>query len=162
MNSLLTSLPAMLPVACAWAEKEEAIILDQGVPLTGPQLADARHVGVAHPEKIRVLLVEALPYPENADVVFAAKQVGLFQAGSSGLALGYGIFLRYGDGEDRQVLVHECVHVAQYERLDGIRPFLNVYLRECIDPGYPFGALEQEAILLSRDICKSLDPDAGV
>lgn len=50
--------------------------------------------------------------------------------------------------------MHECVHVAQYERFHGIRPFLNDYLRECIDPGYPLGRLEQEAILVSRDICK--------
>ena len=157
MNSLLTSLPVMLPVACAWAEKEEAIILDQGIPLNDAQLIDARQAGVAHPEKIRVLLVEALPHPENEEIHFAAKQVGLFQGGSPSLALGYGIFLRYGFWEDRQVLVHECVHVAQYEKLEGIRPFLNVYLRECIDPGYPFGRLEQEAILISREICKTLD-----
>jgi hypothetical protein len=36
----------------------------------------------------------------------------------------------------------------------GLRQFLDHYVRECIDPGYPFGALEQEAILVSREICK--------
>ncbi len=57
-------------------------------------------------------------------------------------------------GEDRYALVHECVHVGQHERLNGIRPFLNEYLRECVEPGYPFGHLEQEAIRVARDICK--------
>jgi hypothetical protein len=43
--------------------------------------------------------------------------------------------------------------VAQYERLGGIRPFLSAYLRECISPGYPLGALEQEAIRVAAEIC---------
>jgi hypothetical protein len=130
MNSFLTSsLPLLLPVAAVWVEKQELIIGERGTPLTESELADARRAGVASPEKIRVVRVEALPQPEDEDVMFVAKRIGFF-------------------------LVHECVHVGQYERMGGIRPFLNVYLRECIDPGYPFGALEREAILVSNDICK--------
>jgi hypothetical protein len=155
MNSLLTSLQVLLPVAHAWAEKQELIILEQGAPLTEPQLVDARRAGVAQPEKIRVVCVEHLPQPENEDVMFIARNIGLFSSRSVGITIGYGICLRHGFWDDRAVLVHECVHVGQYEKLNGIRPFLNAYLRECVDPGYPFGRLEQEAILISRDICKS-------
>jgi len=154
MNSLLTTLPVFLPVAYAFAEKEELIIIEQGTPLTETELADARLAGVMQPEKIRVIRSEALPQPENEDVLFLAKRIGLFSPRSSGLSVGYGICLRHGFWDDREVLVHECVHVAQYEKLNGIRPFLSVYLRECIEPGYPFGRLEQEAILVARDICK--------
>lgn len=42
-------------------------------------------------------------------------------------------------------LAHELAHVAQYERLGGFYGFLKQYLEECINPGYPLGALEQEA-----------------
>ena len=154
MNSFLTTLPLLLPIAGAWAEKEELILLERGAPLSEAQLADARRAGVAQPGKIRVLLVETLPQPEDEDMMFVAKRIGLFGPQSVGLTLGHGICLRHGYWKDRLTLVHECVHVCQYERLGGIRPFLGVYLRECIDPGYPFGRLEQEAILRARDICK--------
>jgi hypothetical protein len=159
MNSLLTTLPVLLPIAYIWAEKQELLIMQEGTPLTESQLADARRAGVAQPEKIRVVCVETLPQPENEDFLFIAKRIGLFTPDSVGLAVGYGICLRHGSWDNRLVLVHQCVHVAQYEKLGGIRPFLNRYLRECIEPGYPFGRLEQEANLVSKDICKQ--PVAG-
>ncbi len=154
MNSLLNMLPALLPYAYHYAEKHEALILEKGIPLTAEELAEARRAGVREPEKIRRLCVLKIPEPDNDEVLFAAKRSGLFQMGSSGLTLGHGIYLRQDAWNSRLILVHECVHVGQYERL-GMRPFLDVYIRECIDPGYPFGALEQEAILVSKDICKS-------
>jgi hypothetical protein len=160
MNSLLTSLPSLLPLAYTYAEKHEALILNRGIPLTAEELADARLAGVSEPEKIRRLCVLSLPEPENDLVLFAAKRSGLFQVGSSGLTVGYGIYLRQDVWNSRGVLVHECVHVGQYERL-GIRAFLDKYVRECIDPGYPFGAMEQEAIVRSREICKA-PPSAKV
>ena len=160
MNSLLTSLPLILPIAYAWSEKQEAIFLAEGIALNEGQLADARKAGVICPEKIRVLRVESLPQPENEDVKFIARQLGLFSERASGLAVGYGICIRHGFWEDRYALVHECVHVGQYEKRKGIRPFLDEYLRECIEPGYPFGFLEQEAIRMAKYICKSLEPDS--
>jgi len=158
MNNFLTTLPLLLPIAIAWAEKQEIIIAEQGTPLTEAETADARRAGVAAPEKIRVLRVEALPQPDDEDVMFAAKRVGLFSPRSVGLTLGHGIYLRHGFWEDRAVLAHEFVHVSQVEKMGGIGPFLSVYLRECIDPGYPFGRLEREAILIAADICKPSPP----
>ncbi len=154
MHSFLNSLPLLLPIAIAWAEKQESIILEQGQPLTECQLRDAGRIGVRQPEKIRVMKVDVLPQPEHEDMMFIAKRMGLFSQNSVGLTLGYGIFLGFRHWDDRQTLLHECVHVSQYERLGGIRPFLEVYLRECIDPGYPFGALEREAILVTKELCK--------
>ena len=154
MNSFLTSLPLLLPVAQAWAEKQELIILEKGQPLTEYQQKDASRAGVRQPGKIRVLQVDVLPQPEHEDMMFIAKRIGLFSLNSVGLTLGYGICRSYRYWNDRPTLVHECVHVGQYERLGGIRPFLEVYLRECIDPGYPFGALEREAICVTKELCK--------
>ncbi len=154
MNSLLSTLPILLPVAVAWVEKQEVILLERGVPLTEAQVADARRVGVKEPDRIRRVEVEALPQPENEDVMFVAKHIGFFSSCSVSLALGYAICHVPSHRADRLQLVHELVHVSQYERMGGIKGFLSVYLRECIDPGYPFGALEQEAILIARDVCR--------
>jgi hypothetical protein len=155
MNSLMSSLPALLPLAYAYAEKHEALLLQNGIPLTHEELTDARRAGVKEPERIRRQCVLAIPEPEHGEVLLAARRSGLFQMGSSGLAIGHGIYLRQDAWNSRHILIHEFVHVGQYERLGGIRPFLDIYLRECIDPGYPFGPLEQEAILVSREVCKS-------
>ena len=157
MRNPLASLAAILPITCAWAEEQETLILEKGILLDKAQLSDAYRAGVMYPEKIRLLQVETLPPLENEDLMFLAKQIGFFSAVSSGLALGYGICLRHDFWNDRYALTHECVHVGQYEKLKGIRPFLNEYLRECLEPGYPFGHMEQEAIRVARDICKSTD-----
>jgi hypothetical protein len=155
MKPLLASLPLIVPLAAAWAEKQEARILEEGQPLTESQLAEARRAGVLQPEKIRLLLLEQLPEVDHPDILFLAKQLGLFSAKSPGLAVGYGISLRPDAPQDRYPFIHQCVHVAQHERYGGIRPFLKDYLRECIEPGYPFGQLEQEAIVVAKNICKS-------
>jgi hypothetical protein len=157
MKSFLTSLPTLLPIIYEWAEEQEALILANGTPLTECQRADACRAGVARPEKIRVLQVETLPQPDHEDLKFIARQIGLFGPRSAGINLGYGICVRRGLGEDRETLVHECVHIAQHEKRNGLRPFLTEYLRECLDPGYPFGGMEQEAIVVARDICRQSD-----
>jgi hypothetical protein len=46
---------------------------------------------------------------------------------------------------DRRLVVHELVHVMQYERFGGIETFLKEYVQEVVfDPGYPHGPLEEE------------------
>lgn len=158
MKSYLASLPRLLPIASAWAEKQEALALEHGRPLGEAQLEDAVRAGMAHPGKIRVMRLEALPQPEHEEVMFMARQIGLFSPNSTGLTLGYAIHLRPDVWNDRYVLVHECVHVGQYEKKNGISAFLADYLRECLDPGFPFGMLEKEAIYVARHICnKSSD-----
>jgi len=154
MNSLLSTLPVLLPVAVAWVEKQEVILLERGVPLNDVQRADAKRVGVKEPERVRLVPVDTLPQPDNDDIMFLARHMGFFSPRSVALTLGYATCLLPQSWNDRAVLVHELVHIAQHERMGGIRPFLNIYLRECIDPGNPFGGLEQEAILVSKDICR--------
>jgi len=61
------------------------------------------------------------------------------------MTLRYGIFIRREYWGNRRLLAHELAHVAQYERMGGVRRFLGAYLQECLNPGYPLGPLEQEA-----------------
>jgi hypothetical protein len=141
MSSAITLL---LPAASAWAEWQESVILKAGVPLSGKQVATARAMGIANADRVRLLAVRQIP-PVNWVLSRLGKKLGLVSDTTIGMTLRYGIFIRQDNWGDSRLLVHELAHVVQYERLGGFRGFLKQYLEECINPGYPFGALEQEA-----------------
>lgn len=140
----------LLPLACAWAEEQEAAILREGVPLSERMLAIAKEIGVAHPERVRLRVVEEVPAPANPALQAAAEATGLLTALTAGLTLRYGIFIRADCWGDRRLVAHELVHTMQYERLGGFKLFLERYLHECLTFGYPNGELEQEAIRLEQ------------
>jgi len=140
----------LIPLAVAWAEQQENYILQKGVPLTPSLVADARLVSVVNPEKVRLLNVNQIPLPSAPSLKTAAQMIGLITANTIGLTLRYGVFIRKDFWNDRKIVIHELVHVAQYERLGGISQFLQQYLQECITIGYPQAPMEQEAIILSN------------
>ena len=146
-------LKLVLPLACAWAKKHESIILRDGAALSSNQILDARRIGIVAPERVRLLRVDQVP-PRHPVLRLAGRKMGFISDSTIGLTLRYGIFIRSDHWGDRSLVVHELAHTAQYERLGGIRPFLKAYLLECITPpGYPFGALEQEAQKIEYDLC---------
>ena len=144
----------LLPEAGAWAAEKERIILQSGVALTEAQLADARQVGVVHPERVRLLRVAQIPTPTLSALAAAAAMTRLISPDTRGMTLRYGIFIRDDSWKDRELVVHELVHTHQYERLGSFEAFLRPYLIECITPpGYPYGPMEQEAITTSGRLC---------
>ena len=143
----------LLPLAWAWAEERERMILRDGVPLSPTQTTDAKNVGVAHPEQVRLLKVTRIPMPENPALRDAAVAVELITPRTGGLTLRYGIFIRADCWDDRRLVFHELVHTSQYERLGGIQQFLRQYLFECITIGYPAAPLEQEAVTTTAKLC---------
>ena len=157
MSSFLSSLPVLLPVVQAWAEKQEIIVLEAGAPLTESQLADARRAGVAHPEKIRIKFAHSIKPPKQLVLGVASQLTHILGPDTAGLTLRYGIFIR-NDCQNyrmhRELYLHEFVHVAQYERSGSIAAFLTSYLHECLVPGYPNGPLEQEAIRQAAKIMR--------
>lgn len=147
-------LEELLPLAGAWAAEQERIILQTGVALTVPQLADARRVGIVQPERVRLLRVAQVPAPTHPALAAAAAATGLISTATEGLTIRYGIFIRSDCWGRRPLVVHELVHTMQYERFSGFEAFLRPYLLECIKPpGYPHGPLEQEAITSSARLC---------
>ena len=142
----------LFPLACEWAEEQQRDILSRGVSLSPAQTADAMTVtiGVAHPERVRLLSVEAIPAPTHPLLVEAARLTGLISSDTGGMTLGYGIFIRQHKWGARWLVAHELKHVEQHERLGGLRQFLQPYLSECIEFGYPNGPLEQEAIRVQQ------------
>jgi hypothetical protein len=136
---------ALLPYVMRWAQTQEGIILRDGVPLSAEQSKIARLVGVQMPDKVRVLGVDMIPLPLPLALHRLAQRLGLVSSCVAGMTLQSGIYLRADCCSNKRLLAHELAHVAQYERLGGFRAFLHQYLRECIAPGYPRGALEREA-----------------
>jgi len=143
----------LLPLACAWSEEQERIILRDGVPLSPAQTTDAKSIGVAHPEKVRLLKVTRIPMPQNPALRDAVDAIQLISPHTGGLTLRYGIFIRADCWDDRRLLLHELVHTSQYERLGGFQQFLQQYLFECITIGYPAAPMEQEAVTTTARLC---------
>ena len=145
----------LLPLACQWAAAQEQRILAQGEPLSNLELADARRIGVAAPERVRLLYVPEIPIPAHPALRAAAEETQLISPLTGGLTLRYGIFIRSDCRFHREMVVHEFGHTAQYERFGGFEPFLRQYLFECLTVGYPEAPMEQEVIRLTARICGS-------
>jgi len=153
-HPLLATLPQFLPLAVRWVESRESEILANGIRMSPDQQQDARSASVAFPEKIRLRIICEIPVPSDPLLNEAAREIGLLGFATTGLALRYGIFIREDMRFNRELLIHEFVHVGQYERLGSIGAFLRSYLQECIDLGYPLGPMEQEAICTARKIVR--------
>ena len=144
---------SLLPGALYWARREERRIVREGRPLTEQERRDARDVGVRIPEWVRVLPVPRVPLPGGrlgqAWVTWASGP-GVV----AGMALGYGIYVDVSAVGSRHLLAHELAHVAQYERLGGVKPFMRRYLEECLWAGYHAADLELEAVELATRVCR--------
>ena len=151
-SSLISRFDLLLPLAVEWATSEEGRILRDGVALTDEEKATACSVGVRQPERVRLLQVKAMPRPAQEALQSACDAINFLTPATRGLALGYGIFLRTDCGRERELVAHELVHTAQYERLGGIEFFLRQYLMECLTVGYPESPLEREAVSKSAGV----------
>lgn len=143
---LLMLLPALLPWVVAWVRHHERKILKFGSPLNAQGLEDAVRMGVAFPEKVRVLEVERIPVLNGRLVRMLSRVMPILSSNSIGLSLGYGIYVRSRGRDNRRLIAHECVHTGQYERYGGPAKFLRAYIFECLQFGYPAASLEQEAV----------------
>jgi hypothetical protein len=157
VNSTITAeqFEMLLPLACEWAASQEQRILATGEALSDAMLSDARLVGVAIPERVRLLYVPEIPIPDDPALCAAVEETQFLSPLTRGLTLRYGIFIRSDYRSDRTMVIHELGHTAQYERLGGFEPFLRRYLFECLTIGYPEAPMEQEVIALTERICGS-------
>ena len=152
-DSLLAQFETLLPLAVAWATEEELRILREGAPLPEAQLAEARAIGVQEPDRVCLLQTETIPRPSQPQLRAACEAIDFLTPATRGLTLGHGIFIRSDCWRDRLLIVHELVHVTQYERFGGILPFLCRYLFECLAVGYSASPLELEAIAVTARVC---------
>ncbi len=153
--SVVAQFEMLLPLAIDWATRQEQRILREGVPLSEAELVEARRVEVQHPERVRLLRVDVIPAPTDPVLKVASQATNLIPAAPRGLTLFYGVFVRSDCWRDRNLIVHELVHTAQYERLGGIAPFLRRYLLECATVGYSASPMEDQAIRGAAGVCFS-------
>src|SRR5688572_24565407 len=144
----------LAPLAYQWAKIQEAYILRHGAPLTPHQMADAGRAGVQNPAQVRVLVVDRIPLPDDPELADAARRAQIITDASRGVAIGYGIIIRADSWQNRELLLHQLVHVAQCERIGSLKSYVAHYLSDrrgssafSVDP------LEDEARGLARDLC---------
>ena len=144
-QQLAAQLPLIAERTIAWAKDREAASLAAGTPLTHEQLMLARAVGVKHPERIRIVVVNEIPLPDEPVLRAAAQGVGLSQSWAAGLTLGHAVMLHRGFEHEVRLLSHEFRHVAQYESMSGIGPFLVSHLKSLAEVGYEDSPFERDA-----------------
>src|SRR5262249_51616475 len=153
----LNELPALFPHVVDWISYLEKQAQESGRALTPIELNLARHVGVAHPEEVRILSVRRIPLPSHPRVKQLARRVGLLNANTCGLTAVYGVIVRRECANNLPLLAHEFVHVAQYERLGKVG-FLEEYIQQIAAHGYRNAPFELEAEAKATKACR----DAGV
>jgi hypothetical protein len=144
----------LVPLACQWAKNQEAYVLKHGLPLTARQTEDARRAGVQDLSRVRVLVVDRIPLPEDKELAEAARGAQIITDASRGVAIGHGIIIRADSWQNRELLLHQLVHVAQCERSGGLNSFVEEYLTDrhtC--RAFSVGSLEDEARGLAKEIC---------
>jgi hypothetical protein len=143
-ESLAARLPVLMPRVIEWATRESQRILQSGGLLSLQGIRIARAVGVAQPERIRVLEVLAIPSPDDPEIKALALNEKLIRPESRGLTLSYGIFIRQGQ-LDLGLLSHECRHVHQVEVAGGLGTFLPIYLKQIAEFTYDHAPYELDA-----------------
>jgi len=145
--------PIVFSLAVQWARRSQARALRSGRGLSPEEMRIARRMGVRETQKIRIVETDRIPLPNAGFLGFAARWAGFHGSEPWGLSLGYGIFIRNGwTGSRKELMAHEFVHTAQFERMGGMRPYLVQYLHECLTVGYNSSPMEQEAVRLSSSV----------
>lgn len=143
------------PPALAWAKAQADFVLQLGSPLSERAMADAVRVGVKEPSRVRVLVVDRIPLPEDKELADASRRTDIITESSRAIALGYAIIVCAERWGDRELLVHQLVHVAQCERCGGLEPYVQDYLRDrntCAQ--FTVGSFEEEARRVAREVCR--------
>jgi len=144
----------LAPLACEWAKRQEAYVLEHGVRLNLEQVADARQVGVTEPSRVRVLVVDRILLPENKELAAAARHAQIITDSSRGVAMGHAIVIRADSWRNRELLLHQLIHVAQCERSGGLDNFVREYLLDrSTSRDFSLGSFEDEARSWAREIC---------
>ena len=146
----------LLPLAYHWVKAQEEFVLARGNPL-GPRHAhDANLVGVQDCARVRVLVVDRIPLPENPELAKASKRIGIITEDTRCVGFGHALIIRVDAWNDRELIVHNLVHIAQCERSGGLENWVREYLCDrthCAN--FTMGALEEEARRVAHEICRT-------
>ncbi|HEX8281240.1 MAG TPA: hypothetical protein VF551_07675 [Chthoniobacterales bacterium] len=148
------TLESLKSAAREWARAQEQFILERGAPLNRRQLADAARVGVRDADRVRMLVVDRITPPDDPRLAEAARRAQIMTGATRAVTIGYGIIIRADRWQDRELILHQLVHVAQCERSGGLDAFVEEYMADrssCAE--FSVGSLEDEARGVARAIC---------
>ena len=143
-SNLKNTLQHILPAAISWAQQQAAEVLAHGTPLDAAEQQMARQVGVAAPDKVRLVMVPHMPVPSAPDLRLVALETGLLGPMTIGLALGHAVLICHGQ-RSKRLLSHELRHVYQYEQAGSIAAYLPQYLQQIAEVGYFNAPFEADA-----------------
>lgn len=145
---------SLLPFAYQWAKQLEEFVLAHGNPLGSTQAWDARLGGVQDCARVRVLVVDRIPLPDNPELAEASRRAGIINEATRCIGFGYALIVRGDAWNDRELILHNLVHIAQCERAGGLEQWCRQYLGDRTNcPKFTFGSLEDEARRIAREIC---------
>ena len=130
--------------ALAFMEQVETTYWRRGRPLSEAELRFARSIGIKNTSGIRIVVLEDLPMPDDPDLRKAAQSYGMGSWLEGARTLGSVIFLKPRYASSDEVVSHELVHVAQFERL-GRERMIRRYILELELVGHLRSPLENEA-----------------
>jgi len=144
----------LLPLACEWAKKQEEFVLAHGHPLGATHAWDAHLAGVQDCARIRVLVVDRIPLPEDPKLAECIRRTRIITEDTRCMGFGHALIVRGDSWNDRELILHNLVHIAQCERSGGLEQWVGHYLRDRTNcPNFTMGSLEEEARRIAREVC---------
>ncbi len=144
----------LLPIAVQWAKAQEAFVLKHGSSLSARHIGDAKLAGIKEPARVRVLVVDRIPLPDDPSLAEASKRVGIVTEDTRCMGFGHALIIRVDAWNDRETILHNFVHIAQCERAGGLEQWCRQYLGDRTTcPKFTAGSLEAEARRFAREIC---------
>lgn len=144
----------LLPLAYEWARKLEEFVLAHGHPLGPSHAWDAHLAGVQNCARIRVLVVDRIPMPDDPNLMEAARRLRILTQDTRCMGVGRALLVRGDAWNDRELILHNLVHIAQCERSGGLKTWCREYLADRVNcPNFTIGSFEEEARRIAREIC---------
>ena len=144
----------LLPLAYQWAKTQEEFVLAHGNPLSARHSRDADLAGVQDRAPVKVLVVDRIPLPEDQELAEAARRIGIITEDTRCMGFGHALIVRGDAWNDRELILHNLVHIAQCERSGGLEQWVRDYLGDRTNcPNFTVGSLEEEARRIAREIC---------
>ena len=121
-------------------------------------MADASLAGVKNPNRVRMLVVDRIPLPEDPQLAEVSRRAGIITEDTRCVGFGYALIIRVDAWNDRELILHNLIHIAQCERAGSLEQWCREYLsnrNSC--PKFTSGSLEEEARRFAREICSADD-----
>ena len=106
------------------------------------------------PARVRVLVVDRIPLPDDPELAEAARRNGIITDDTRCVGFGRALIVRADAWNDRELILHNLIHIAQCERSGSLEQWVRDYLADranCAD--FTIGSFEAEARGRASELC---------